>query len=123
MILYFDYIRKDSKGKEKKISRYVFDSDKKEIFNQLYVDGNLIDYQQPVQSNATIKDFKDYRTNKVRISSLADVTKIKGKEPLKRIMYEKGGKYFCKKSDEDAFQFDDQLLNNKEKQYIIIMGE
>lgn len=123
MIYYFDYIRINSAGKENRISRYIFDSEKKQILNQLYVKGNLLEHREVLQSDVSLKDFKEYRINKVRISSLADVTKIKGNEPLKRIMYEKGGKYYCKKSDEDAFQFDDQLLNNREKQYIIIMGE
>lgn len=123
MIYYFDYIRINSTGKENRISRYIFDSEKKQILNQLYVDGNLLDHQEVVQSNVSLKDFKEYRINKVRISSLADVTKIKGKEPLKRIMYEKGGKYYCRQSDDKAFEFVDDLLNEKEKSYTIIMGE
>ena len=123
MNYYFEYVRKNSGGKENRIARYSFNMLERTIYSQRYVDGKLLDHKEVVQSDVVLKDFKDYRNNKMNLSSFANVTKIKGDKPLKRILYKKNGKYYCKESDEKSFEFDDKMLEDGEKNYILEMGE
>lgn len=123
MNYYFEYVRKNSEGKENRIARYSFNMLERTIYAQQYVDGKLLDHKSVVQSDVVLKDFKDYRNNKVNLSSFANVTKIKGDKPLKRILHKKDGKLYCKESDEKSFEFNDKMLNEDEKKYIMEMGE
>lgn len=123
MIYFFDYIRKNGTDKESKISRFYFDLMQRTIYRRNYKDNVLSDEEQVMESDVTLRDFKHYRSNKVNLSSLANVTKIKGDKPLKRNLFKKDGKIFCKESDDKAFEYEDSLLEEKEKNYTIIMGE
>lgn len=123
MNYYFDYVRKNSEGKESRIARYSFNMMKRTIYMQQYVDGKLIDYEKVIQSDVVLRDFRNYRNNRLKLSTFANATKIKSDKPIKRLLYKKGEKYYCKESDDKSFEFDDDLLEGNEKEYIIMMGE
>jgi len=123
--LYFDYHRiKNTDSKNPKlIARYTLDLEDKKIYKQTpNSDGRLSENNEPVQSNAGTKELTALRES-LDVGSFANVTKIKSNVPLKRFLTNKKGKFFCDESVDKAFEFQDELLNEKEKEYTLLVGE
>lgn len=122
---YFDYEVYPSTNatKPEKKDRYYHVPSEDKTYIQKYVDGKLSSNMEVIASKTTLSEFMDLRKHKMNISSFANVTKIKHNTPLKRFLYKKNGNYYCKKSVDDSFVFNDNLLSEEEYKYIIRMGE
>lgn len=124
MIYYFKYIRRISleTDDEQIISVYRYDSETKEIRKENIIskDGTSNTYKsnELIRSGASLEQFADVKNN-LPSGTFVYTTKIKANKPLKRFLLRKDGKYIARKSDDVIFKFDDKLLSDEEKKYII----
>lgn len=123
--LYFDYnrIKNTDSKRPTLIARYTLDLEDKKIYKQsVNSDGRLSEDKEVERTNAGTKELIAFRES-LDVGSFANVSKIKSNAPLKRFLTNKKGKFFCDESVDKAFEFQDELLNEKEKEYTLLVGE
>lgn len=111
-IYYFRHIRNDFTDIPQVIDVYGFIESSREIV-KIWNGMTVL-----VKNNCSLTDFVEFKKY-LPHGTYVYTEKIKSNNKIKRFLFSEDGHYIAKSSDDNNFEFDDSLLSDEEKKYII----